>query len=120
MALRRLDLRGVASDRRTLTELLPRPVDEQDRSSEAVAGIIAEVRAGGDDALRACTARYDRVDIDDLRVPAEKAASLIAQLTRTKILEEQVDGEQLCYRLAIPLLHRRLLAQNLHLRHFRR
>ena len=72
MALRRLDLRGFDGDRRALSDLLPRPVDEQDRSSEAVAAIIADVRADGDAALRRLTATFDGVELDELRVPAER------------------------------------------------
>jgi len=77
MALRRLDLRGVDGDRRALADVLPRPVDEQDRSSATVAAILAEVRADGDAALRRLTAEFDKVELDDLRVPdAELAAAL--------------------------------------------
>ena len=59
-------------------DALPRPVDEQDRSSDAVAAIIAEVRAGGDAALRALTARFDGVAIDELRVPAREIQAALA------------------------------------------
>ena len=37
---------------------------------EAVRAILAEVRAGGDGALRSCTQRFDGVVIDQLAVPA--------------------------------------------------
>ena len=70
MLLRRLDLRGFTGDRPALRDALPRPADEQERSSGAVAAIIAEVRSEGDDALRSLTERFDRVTVDDLRVPA--------------------------------------------------
>ncbi len=80
MGLRRLDLRGFSGDRRELTDLLPRPVDEQDRSSEAVAAIIAEVRADDDDALRRLTARFDHVVIDDLRVSPEEISAALARI----------------------------------------
>lgn len=69
MALARLDLRGFSGDRRALADALPRPVDEQDRSSAAVAAILADVRAHGDEAVRRLTARFDGVELDDLRVP---------------------------------------------------
>jgi len=101
MALRRLDLRGFSGDRRALTELLPRPVDEQDRSSDAVAAIIAEVRAGGDDALRACTARFDHVDIDELRVPADEIRAALARIPPA--LQEALD-----------VAHDRILAYHAH------
>ena len=101
MALRRLDLRGFAGDRRELTDQLPRPVDEQDRSSDAVSAIIAEVRAGGDDALRLLTARYDHVDIDDLRVPAEEIHAALARIPPA--LQEALD-----------VAHDRILAYHAH------
>ena len=101
MALRRLDLRGFAGDRRELTDQLPRPVDEQDRSSDAVSAIIAEVRAGGDDALRLLTARYDHVDIDDLRVPAEEIHAALARIPAA--LQEALD-----------VAHDRILAYHAH------
>ena len=47
MALRRLDFRGFTGNRKELRDALPRPTDEQDRSSETVAAIVAEVRTGG-------------------------------------------------------------------------
>jgi histidinol dehydrogenase len=101
MALRRLDLRGFSGDRRELTALLPRPVDEQDRSSEAVADIIAEVRAGGDDALRALTARFDRAEIDALRVSDEEISAALARVPAP--LQEALD-----------VAHDRILAYHAH------
>lgn len=80
MGLRRLDLRGIAGGKRALVAALPRPVDEQDRSSEAVAAIIAEVRAGGDAALRSLTARFDHVDLDELRVPASEIQAALGRI----------------------------------------
>jgi histidinol dehydrogenase len=101
MALRRLDLRGFSGDRRELTALLPRPVDEQDRSSDAVAAIIAEVRAGGDDALRSLTSRFDQVDVDDLRVPADEIRAALARIPPE--LQEALD-----------VAHDRILAYHAH------
>jgi histidinol dehydrogenase len=89
MSLRRLDLRGFSGDRRKLADALPRPVDEQERSSEAVAAIIAEVRAGGDDAMRTLTSRFDHVDIDELRVPAHEVRAALARIPTA--LQEALD-----------------------------
>ena len=72
MALRRLDFRGFSGTGRELAAALPRPVDEQDRSAGEVAAIIAEVRAGGDAALRRLTRQFDGVAIDELRVPSDE------------------------------------------------
>jgi len=80
MGLRRLDLRGFSGDRRALAERLPRPVDEQDRSSAAVAAILADVRADGDDALKRLTATFDKVELDTLRVPADEVARALDRI----------------------------------------
>jgi len=101
MGLRRLDLRGFSGDRRQLADLLPRPVDEQDRSAAAVAAILADVRATGDDALRRLTATFDRVELDALRVPAEEIARALDRIP--------VDlGE------ALDVAHDRILAYHAH------
>ena len=65
--LARLDLRG-RGDR--LTASLPRPAAADNPPTEAVRRIIAQVREGGDQALRELTARFDRVELDEIRVPA--------------------------------------------------
>jgi histidinol dehydrogenase len=75
--LQRLDLRG-RGDR--LTASLPRPAAASTPPTEAVRKIIAEVRAGGDGALRELTARYDRVDIDSVRVPPAEVEAALAEL----------------------------------------
>jgi hypothetical protein len=49
----------------------------------------------------------------DHKVPVEKTASLLSQLTRTKILEQDSQDGRLCYRITIPLLHERFIRQNL-------
>jgi len=101
MSLRRLDLRGFSGDRRKLADALPRPVDEQDRSSDAVAAIIAEVRAGGDTAMRTLTSRFDHVDIDELRVPAHEISDALARIPTA--LQEALD-----------VAHDRILAYHAH------
>ena len=101
MGLRRLDLRGFAGDRRELADRLPRPVDEQDRSSDAVAAILADVRANGDEALRRLTATFDRVDIEDLRVPADELTAALARIPSE--LQEALD-----------VAHDRILAYHAH------
>jgi hypothetical protein len=54
------------------------------------------------------------------QVPREKAASLLSQFVRVKILEERALAGNLCYRMSIPLLLERFVEQNLHLKYFRR
>ncbi|HZT66931.1 MAG TPA: histidinol dehydrogenase [Acidimicrobiales bacterium] len=76
--LKRLDLRGRAGD---LTASLPRPAAVTDPPVEAVKEIIAAVRAGGDDALRELTLRFDKVSIDELRVPQSEMDAALASLS---------------------------------------
>ncbi len=53
------------------------------------------------------------------KIPEEKTASLLSQLTRTYILEEGTVDDRLQYRLSIPLVQERFVRQNLHLKYFR-
>jgi histidinol dehydrogenase len=101
MALRRLDFRGFTGDRKALRAAVPSPTDEQERSSEAVAAIIGEVRADGDAALRRLTAKFDGVELDELRVPA---AEIRAALGR--VPSELQD--------ALDIAHDRILAYHAH------
>ncbi len=80
MALRRLDLRGRAADRRTLRRELPAPVDVQDRSAVEVAHIIAEVRRDGDAALRRLTRVFDGAEVDELRVPESDCKAALQRI----------------------------------------
>ena len=75
--LTRLDLRGEGGD---LTGRLPRPSQAGDAPLEAVRGILAEVRSRGDAAVRELTEQFDKVAIDDLRVPAEDVAAALDAL----------------------------------------
>lgn len=62
------------------------PLEENDRHLPAVSEILAAVRAGGDSALRALTARFDHVDLERFsvddpsialsRIPSDLLASL--------------------------------------------
>ncbi|HXA33793.1 MAG TPA: histidinol dehydrogenase [Acidimicrobiales bacterium] len=98
MSLRRIDLRGITGD---LRSALPRPHDEQERSSEAVAEIIADVKARGDAALRGLTERFDHVVLDELRVPP----------TEIMAAQESVSPE---LRAALQVAHDRILAYHAH------
>ncbi len=69
--LNRLDLRGRAD----LRSLLPRPGAGRDDPVESVREIIADVRERGDEALRELTARFDGVQLDDLRVAPEEISA---------------------------------------------
>ncbi len=98
MSLRRIDLRGTTGD---LRSALPRPADEQERSSDAVADIIADVKAGGDSAVRRLTERFDHVVLDDLRVPASEIRAAL----------ERISPE---LRAALQVAHDRILAYHAH------
>ncbi|MEO6122031.1 MAG: histidinol dehydrogenase [Acidimicrobiales bacterium] len=78
--LRRLDLRGASGDWRTT---IPRPQAAGDPPVEAVRAILADVKARGDDAVRDCTERFDKVRVDDLRVPAAELKAALADLDPT-------------------------------------
>jgi len=75
--LQRLDLRGIAG---SLKGHLPRPALDGDGPVAAVRDILAQVRAGGDDAVRALTLAYDGVVIDSLRVPSSALDSALASI----------------------------------------
>ena len=73
--LTRLDLRGAAGP---LASRLPAPAIVDDRAAAlAVGAILAEVREGGDDAVRAATERFDGVRVGDLQVPGDEIASAL-------------------------------------------
>ncbi len=54
------------------------PLDEDRETTSAVAAIIAEVRSGGDAALRTLTARLDRVDLAQIEIPPARWAAAAA------------------------------------------
>jgi len=75
--LNRLDLRGVPDAE--LGDRLPRPSLDADEPVAAVRALLAEVREGGDAAVRALTARFDGVVVDQPLVgPGELQAALDA------------------------------------------
>jgi histidinol dehydrogenase len=75
--LNRLDLRGASGD---LRSQLPRPTVASEPPVAAVQAILAEVREGGDAALRALTERFDNVTVEDLRVPQSDLDAALAGL----------------------------------------
>jgi histidinol dehydrogenase len=70
--LRRLDLRaGVPEPGRAL----PRPDLADQGAADEVRAIVEDVRVRGDAALREYTARFDKVDIEEIRVPVAEIDS---------------------------------------------
>src|SRR4029453_3195499 len=74
--LARLDLRGSADD---LASVLVQPDAGTDDVRDLVRDVIQQVRTGGDAALRELTARFDGVDVDELRVPDDVVKGALAE-----------------------------------------
>jgi histidinol dehydrogenase len=72
--LHRLDLRGITGD---LRSHLPRPDDTDAGPLAVVQGILADVRARGDVALRELTERFDGATLADLRVPEREVTAAL-------------------------------------------
>jgi hypothetical protein len=53
------------------------------------------------------------------KIGRENSSELLDQLTRTKILQEQSQEGQLSFRIAVPLLRKRFMRQNLYWKYFR-
>ena len=75
--LTRLDLRGADRRRR---RSCPVPPSEGDEPVAAVRAILDDVRDKGDVAVRELTARFDGVELDDLRVRPEACAAALARI----------------------------------------
>ncbi len=77
-ALARVDVRGATED---LASLLPAPhIVDDTTATDAVRRILAQVRAGGDQALRGLTERFDGVRVDDLRVPSDDLRAALDEI----------------------------------------
>ncbi|WP_194949598.1 histidinol dehydrogenase [Actinomyces trachealis] len=78
--LKRLDLRDTQLTARQLTEVMPRAVLDVTAALDAVAPVIADVRARGAAALRDAAERFDHVRPEHLRIPAEAIQSALDAL----------------------------------------
>ena len=76
--LRRLDLRG--SGTADLRARLPRPAAQVEPPVDEVRAVLAQVRDGGDAALRALIQRFDGVRVDELRVPSTDVAAALDRI----------------------------------------
>ena len=89
--LTRIDLRG----RRDLdgNTVLPRARLDVDAALDLVRPVCEQVRAGGADAVRELTERFDGVELTDLRVPPESLAEALRRLDPAvrAALEEATD-----------------------------
>jgi histidinol dehydrogenase len=87
--LQRLDLRQSEGD---LARRLPRPEVAGAGPVAEVRSILAQVRAEGDQALRALTERFDGVALDELRVPPAQVDAALATLP--PLLREAMEAAQ--------------------------
>jgi histidinol dehydrogenase len=87
--LQRLDLRQFEGD---LASRLPRPEVAGAEPVGTVRSILAQVRSGGDGALRALTERFDGVSVDELRVPPAQLDAALAALP--PLLREAMEAAQ--------------------------
>jgi histidinol dehydrogenase len=99
MSLSRLDLRGVPAGEMAVK--VSRPASAEDLPTEEVRSILAEVRSGGDAAVRELTERFDAVQLGSLRVPEERLA-------------EAVEAIDPALREALELAYSRILAYHRH------
>src|SRR5690606_32394572 len=63
-----------------LRRRLPRPAAQTEPPVEEVRAVLAEVRERGDAALRDFAARYDGVELDDLRVSPDEVARALEEI----------------------------------------
>jgi len=78
--LQLIDVRGRDLSPRSLRAILPRAATDVDAAVEVVRPLCADVRVRGEQAVREITARLDRVEIDRLRVPADRLEAALAAL----------------------------------------
>src|SRR4029450_11037531 len=89
--LARLDLRGSTDD---LASVLVQPDAGTDDVRDLVRDVIQQVRTGGDAALRELPARFDGVDVDELRVPDDVVKGALAEApAELREALEEVAGE---------------------------
>jgi histidinol dehydrogenase len=104
VSFRTIDLRGRALSPRELREAMPRPAGSASSSEAAVQAIIDDVRTRGFDALRDLARRFDGVEQDHPRVPAEVIAAAVAGLAGDvrAALEEAIRRARIFARAQVP------------------
>ncbi|WP_425954249.1 histidinol dehydrogenase [Xylanimonas sp. McL0601] len=110
--IQRIDLRGRTLTRRDLLAVLPRAEVGVDEALDAVAPIVADVRARGAAALRDIAERFDGVRPADLRVPAgalEEALESLSPQVRAG-LEEAIRRVRAVHTAQVPPEHTTELA----------
>jgi histidinol dehydrogenase len=105
--LDRIDLRGAAAaglDRQQLAGRLPRAQLDVEAAVAAVRPICEDVRARGAAAVREATERFDGVDLETTRVPAQALADALAALSSPlrAALEEAARRARLVHEAQLP------------------
>jgi histidinol dehydrogenase len=105
--LDRIDLRGAAAaglDRQQLAGRLPRAQLDVEAAVAAVRPICEDVRARGAAAVREATERFDGVDLETTRVPAQALADALAALRSPlrAALEEAARRARLVHEAQLP------------------
>ncbi|MEG9247751.1 histidinol dehydrogenase [Arthrobacter sp. Soc17.1.1.1] len=104
VSFRTIDLRGRALSPRELREAMPRAEGSASSSEAAVQAIIDDVRTRGFGALRDLARRFDGVEQDHPRVPAEVIAAAVAGLDGDvrAALEEAIRRARIFARAQVP------------------
>ncbi|WP_258062199.1 histidinol dehydrogenase [Arthrobacter sp. B0490] len=104
VSFRTLDLRGLALSPRELKNAMPRAAASALSSEAAVQAIIDDVRDRGFDALRDLARRFDGVEQDHPRVPAEIIAAAVAGLDGDvrSALDEAIRRARIFARAQVP------------------
>ena len=86
-------IRILDAEKVPLSEILARTEDTRDLSG-TVAGIIAEVRKHGDEALRRYSREFDKADVHELEVPPARMEQALAALDPAlrAVLEEAAEN----------------------------
>lgn len=77
--LSRIDLRGASLD--GLRTTLPRPEAATEPPTQTVAGILEAVRTEGDAAVRRFTSQFDKVELEEFRVPDSALQAALAGIS---------------------------------------
>lgn len=96
-------IRILDAEKVSLSEILTRTGDGRDVAG-VVAGIIADVRRNGDEALRRYAKEFDGADIDALEVPQERIDQALEEMAPglRAVLEEAAENIRAFHRRQIP------------------
>lgn len=78
--IRLLDLRGQVISADLVAQELPRAAIDIDSALEEIRPLVAQIRAGGAQALLAIAQKFDGIDINPIKVTSEELASALSSL----------------------------------------